>query len=99
MALVNCSVLNHALNKMILPWSILSVERSGVTIQQFYDEKITCKLSGKEQLDSAYLGKSKESLDSIELCLALDSAVALFGPLLRYVVHNNNYLLCMMSLH
>ena len=38
MAQVNCSVLNRASNKTVFPWSI-SVE-SGVTVQQFCDEKI-----------------------------------------------------------
>ena len=34
--------------------------------------------------ESAFLGKSKEFLDKIELSLSLDSAIHLFGPFLRY---------------
>ena len=35
-------------------------------------------------LESAFLGKSKESLDKIQVSLSLDSAIHLFGPFLRY---------------
>ena len=38
------------------------------------------------KLDCAYLGRSKESLDQIELSIQLDLAVAMFGGFLRYVV-------------
>ena len=80
MALVNCSVCNCTSNKTVLPWSIMSVE-GGVTVQQFYDEKVACKLSEQEELHlySAGLGKSKDSLDTIEMSLSLESAVQLFG--------------------
>ena len=86
MALVNCSVVNRTLNKTVLPWSILSAGESGITIQQFYDEKIVCKVQELNEMDleSAFLGKSKESLDKIELSLLLDSVIHLFGPFLRY---------------
>ena len=57
---------------------------SGVTVQQFYDEKVVCKLSDELDLESAGLGKSKDSLDKIEMSLSLDSAIHMFGPFLRY---------------
>ena len=43
--------------------------------------KRSCVNFRENKNSSAYLGKSK---DSLELFLALDSAVALFGPFLRY---------------
>ena len=39
-------------------------------------------------LESAFLGKSKESLDKIQVSLSLDSAIHLFGPFLRYYTCN-----------
>ena len=39
-------------------------------------------------LESAFLGKSKESLDKIELSLLLDSAIHLFGPFLHYYTYD-----------
>ena len=82
MALVNCSVLNRTSNKTVLPWSIMFVE-SGVTVPQFYDEKVVCKLPDELHLESVGLGKSKDSLDKIEMSSA-DSAIHMFGPFLRY---------------
>ena len=65
---------------------MVSAEESGITIQQFYDEKIVCKVQELNEMDleSAFLGKSKKSLDKIELSLLLDSAIHLLGPFLRY---------------
>ena len=94
MSLVNCSVFNRSTNRLLLPWSILSVGISGITVQQFYDDKVICELEKHDvvvkqvQLDSAFLGRSKESLDRIELLLPLDSAIQLFGPFLRYHTYN-----------
>ena len=60
----------------------------GFTVQQFFDEKVACKLSEHKEvrLDSAGLGKSKESLNTIEMLLCLESAIQLFGAFLRYYV-------------
>ena len=86
MALVNCSVVNRTSNKTVLPWSIVSAGESGITVQQFYDEKIVTQFSVSDEMDleSAFLGKSKDSLDKIELSISLDRAIQLFGPFLRY---------------
>lgn len=76
----------------------MSVER-GVTVQQFYDEKVVCKLQENKNSSLHILENLKDSLDTIELSLAIDFVVALFGPFLRYhicspqqqlpVVHNS----------
>ena len=86
MAIVNCSVVNRTSNKTVLPWSIVSAGESGITVQQFYDEKIVTQFSVSDEMDleSAFLGKSKDSLDKIELSISLDRAIQLFGPFLRY---------------
>jgi len=74
-------------SKVVLPWNILSVGGSGKILQQFFDEIIATKIEPTVQLESASLGKSKNSLD---LSLPLDSTVELFGPFLRYYVKDNN---------
>ena len=55
-------------------------------MQQFYEEKIVNELRSAEEvkLEAAFLGKSKESLDRIDLSLMLDSAIQLFGSFLHY---------------
>jgi len=87
---MKCSVVNHSSNRTAFPWCILSIGDSGVTAQQFYDEKIMCKLQkqgvvNEMKLESAFWGKSKDSFDRIDLSLPLDSAVQLFDPFLQYL--------------
>ena len=92
MCLVNCCVVNGT-NKVLFPWSILATGESGVTVQQFYEQKVVHELNSSEdvELEAAFLGKSKESLDKIELSLSLDSAIPLFGPFLRYRIRSSAY--------
>ena len=82
MCLVNICVMSRTSNKTVFPWSILSTGECGATVQQFYEEKIVNELSSAEEvkLEAAFLGKSIESLDRIDLSLMLDSAIQLFGP-------------------
>ena len=86
--IVNTCVCLNPSNKMVLTWNILPVEGSGTTVQQLFDDVIAAKIQPDLQLDSASLGKSKNMLDKIDLNLPLDSAVELFGPFLRYHVHD-----------
>ena len=79
MALVNCSVVNRTSNKTVLSWSILSAGESGITIQQFYDKRMVCKVHELNEMDL-----ESTFLDKIELSLSLDSAIHLFGPFWCY---------------
>ena len=85
MSLLNCSVFNHSSNKTAFHWCILSTGDAGITVQQFYEDKIICELQkqgvvNEMQLKFAFLGNSKDSLDRINRWLSLDSAIQLFGP-------------------
>ena len=85
MVFVNCSVYNRSLSKTIFPWTIMSLGVPGITVQQFYSEKIFTSLQEQPaKLESAFLGKSKDSLDRVDLCLELDAVIPTFGPFLRY---------------
>lgn len=44
----------------------------------------------KFQLREAYLGKSKDKLYCIDLALPLADAVAIFGHVVKFVVHNKD---------
>ena len=68
-----------------------STGESGVTVQHFYEQKVIQELNYPEELEleAAFLGKLKESLDKIELSLSLNSAIPLFGPFLRYRTHSS----------
>ena len=59
-------------------------------MKQFYEEKVVKELNLPEEveLEAAFLGKSKELLDKIDLSLPLDSTISLFGPFLCYRTHS-----------
>ena len=89
MALGNCRVHYCTSHKMVLSWLIMTVE-DGVMVQQFYVEKVACKLPKQEKVRLHYagLGKSKDSLDTIEMSLSLEFVVQLFRSFLRYYIHS-----------
>jgi len=70
--------------------AILQIGEPGRTVEQFFHDvawaKIQSTSSTTIELISAYLGRSKESLDEIELSIRLDLAVATYGGYLRYVI-------------
>ena len=97
MALVNCSVLCRTDNRLIFPWKILFIGVMGCTVQQFFEESVLIDLKSNEmgvelpkqlELSGAFLGKSKDSLDAVELSVPLDMAVQSFGCFLRYHVNS-----------
>ena len=83
MSLVNCCVVNKTTNWTIFSWSILATGESRVMMQQFFEDNIVTWLhvTDKFELDSAYLGKLKDTLDQIDLSLTLDAA-------LHFLVHS-----------
>lgn len=89
MCMVNCSVYDRVENKTIFPWKILCIDQPGSTVEQFFDESVSQKIENapKElELESVFLGKSKDSLDRIEVSLVLEEAVSSFGHFLKYHV-------------
>ena len=68
----------------------MSVTIPGVTLQQFYEEKVVCHIQQSStsnfQLESAFLGQSKSSLDQIELSICLSTAISNYGGFLKYQV-------------
>ena len=88
--MINCCVFNPTKNRMILPWKITSVTMPGVTLKQFYEEKVVCQIQQSStssfQLESAFLGQSKSTLDQIELSICLSTAISNYGGFLKYHV-------------
>ena len=89
MALVNCSVYNPSEKCVVSPWKIMAVGASGRAIKQYFAEVV-----GKDVINSghtvelvgAFLGRSKEQLDEVDISVPLDMAVQYFGGFLRYHV-------------
>ena len=68
----------------------MQIGEPGRTVEQFFHDvawaKIQSMSSTTIELISAYLSRSKESLDEIELSIRLNLAVATYGGYLRYVI-------------
>ena len=88
--LVMVSVFCRSRHSLVMPWKILQIGEPGRTVEQFFHdvawEKIQSMCSTTIKLISTHLGRSKESLDEIELSIRLDLAVASYGGYLRYVI-------------
>ena len=70
----------------------MQIGQPGRSIKQFFHDVAATHIEGSSQsqtqilnLECAYLGRSKDNLDQIELSVALDAAVPLLGGFLRYV--------------
>ena len=92
MCMVNCCVLNRTVGKILFPWKILAVDEPGATVEQYLKSKVFEEIRNSienlpdVELDSAFIGKNKDSLDKIELTLPLERAASVFGPFLKYRV-------------
>ena len=66
----------------------MPVGASGRTVQQFFTDTVSREIHSEStlQLVAAFLGRSKELLDEVDTCVALDMAVQSFGGFLRYYV-------------
>ena len=66
---MNCSVLCRSSNRLIYPWKILTVENSGSTVSQFYEDVMLNDLQNVEpgslELSAAFWGKPKVSMDAL----------------------------------
>ena len=78
-------------NRLIYPWKILTVENSGSTVSQFYEDVVLNDLQNVEpgslELSAAFLGKSKVSMDAIALSVPIGMAIQSFGAFLWYNVN------------
>lgn len=91
--MVNCFVYNRSANKILFPWKILSVDEPGTSVEQYFERKVFQEIRNNienppelVELDSAFLGRNKDSLDRIDLSLPLERAASVFGPFLKYHV-------------
>ena len=77
--LVNVSIFCRTTNQSLLRLRIMQIGQPGRSIEQFYHDVASAKKQGTQgiTLKSTYLGRSKDSLDKVELSVALDKAVPL----------------------
>ena len=88
MSLVNVSIFCTTLHRLLLPWKILAIGSPGRTVEQFFHDVAAPLVQSSSKsymnLDKAFLGRSKDHLDEIDLQIVLDVAVCSFGAYVRY---------------
>ena len=93
MTLVNCIVVSANQNKVIYPWKITHATDDSISIREFFLRNIRNSLDNGHDgaLVKAYLGKSKDSLDLIDLDIDLKSSVISFGPFIKLTMEAKNH--------
>lgn len=91
-SMINCCVFNRSVNRTLVPWRILSIQQPGITVKEYFERKLSREIQSTSdssfelELESAYIGKNKTSLDRIEVSLELETAASIFGPFIKYHV-------------
>ena len=85
MALVNVCVYCLFLKTIILPWEIALVDPPDTSFLGFYEDRIRQKIQERE-LQKAYAGKSKDSLDLVNISLCMRDVISIFGPFVKFIV-------------
>ena len=84
MALINVTVISE--KATLFPWKTLSSKLGKETLREFYEQTLSGTANVElGYLSRAYLGKSKDSLDLIELDVELQQAVSMFGHFVKYI--------------
>ena len=91
MTIVNCCVVDKLNHKTLLKWKILKCDVEA-TIAEFF--VVVCRQYMEVEpnslsLEMAFVGRSKETLDSTDLDVNLGEAVHTFGSYLKYEVKPN----------
>ena len=85
MALINVTVVSEW--STLLPWKITSADLGKESIKEYYECTLSTGIDDAfNQLSKAFLGRSKDNLDLIELNVELQQAVSMFGHFLKFVV-------------
>ena len=88
MSLVNMSIFCTTLHRLLLPWKILAIGSPGRTVEQFFHDVAAPLVQSSSKsyinLDKAFLGRSKDHLNEIDLQIVLDVAVSSFGAYVQY---------------
>lgn len=73
-----------------MPWKIAAVGQPSFTFRQFFDAvvKLQCTTSNHDWclLSQVFIGKAKETLDSVDQELIISEVVPIFGPFIKYTI-------------
>ena len=84
-ALVNVQVYCSSLKRTLSPWQIMSPHPPDISFLDFFEDTIAGTLEKPRELESVYVGKSKDVLDKDDKHLNLAQVVATFGSYVKLV--------------
>ena len=90
MALINWLVYCKSSKKTLVPWRISSVNLPKLTFHEYYYEEAKNFVAEGDrrnrELDSVYVGKSKDECDGADINLSVLETCHLFGPYIKFFV-------------
>ena len=96
MTIISYTVYSQSLRRTIVPWRISPVHPPSTTFRGFFTADIKpqltqlpCDQLGEQrvpQLIKAYIGKSKDLVDDVDIDLVIADVAPLFGPFVKYEV-------------
>lgn len=97
MGVIDYTVYCQTRRRTILPWKITSVGHPSCTFKEFFASvvKPACSASTSSAdppqivLKEVYVGKSKDSLDSVDAHLVINEVVPVFGYFVKFTVGHN----------
>jgi len=84
MTIVNCCAIDRATHKTLLKWRIVKCEEQ-CTIASFFRSNLS-EIFGSLTEEAAYIGRTKDVLDSTDLDIDLNEVISTFGCFLKYKV-------------
>ena len=97
MGVIDYTVYCQTKRRSIIPWKITSVGHPSCTFKEFFATVIkpacTASTSSADPpqivLNEVYVGKAKDSLDSVDFDLIIDEVVPVFGHFVKFAVGHN----------
>lgn len=97
MGVIDYAVYCQTKRRNILPWIITSVGNPSCTFRKLFETVIkpacTASTSSADTpqivLNEVFIGKAKDSLDSVDIDLIIDEVVPVFGHFMKLAVGHN----------
>ncbi len=92
--MLNFNVYNQTAHRTVVPWRIHKVTPPDVTFRGFYHEQGTRFVEGGSsgpsatqlELNTTFVGSSKEHLDQVDADLRVSEVIGTFGPYAKFLV-------------
>ena len=89
--MLNFTVYNRSDRRTLVPWRIHGVNPPDISFRGFYHNEATRFIEGgssasRLELQSTFVGASKESMDLVDSSLKAMDVISVFGPYTKFIV-------------